>query len=969
MSEIISQEVIENFLNGADPEKYIVGIEYDYRTNTIWKVIQNPEKGKQLKRDKFTPFLWMSDISNLKFYDDNKNTQKRKMGEHGILFQKLDTHGDERLENGMTYMVKSIKGYSNLIAFFKQGGIDPWSDKYKKHFTILPVASQYLIEKKKRLFKGFEHYDDVHRLVFDIETTGLDPETDKIILIGMKDNKGFKKTIPAFGENGEKLCIISFFEELKKLNPSIVGGYNSADFDFPFILRRADILGLDIKKLSLIYDKHHLRKQEKTLKLANEIEPYNQFVLFGFNIIDISHGVRRAQAINSDIKFWNLKYISKFLEKEKPNRVYIDGAQISNIYLENEQYYVNPKTGKYRKVGDPGTDNLLTRYPGSYEIWNGQKIVEQYLDDDLYETFTADDSFSQATFLVSKLVPTTYERVATMGTATLWKLIMLAWSYDNKLAIPKKAEKRKFTGGLSRLLLVGFARNIVKFDFSSLYPAIQLLYDIFPSCDVMGVQKALLAYFRNIRIHYKKEMLKYVKSNPTLSEEFDRKQLPIKIFINAYFGSLSAPLVFDWGDIDLGEAITCIGRQSLRMIIMFFESKGYTASVMDTDGVNFVCPDDVESRTYVGKGLNELVDKGKIYTGVEADTAEYNDIFMRNEMGLDIDYIVPTTINLSKKNYIIKKSNGKIKLTGNTIKSKKLQQYVVEFFDKGLPYLLDGDGLSFLELYYDYVEKIYNKEIPLSKIANKARVKQTVKEYKKYCKKTTKAGHLMARQAHMELLIQNDYHASLGEMIYYVNNGSKKSAGDVQRVKQYKQPYTRKELNAYFEEHGKKPEKVPVTNINCYMIPQKEIEINPDLLGDYNVPRYIDTFNKKILPLLVVFKPEIREDILITDPKDRQYFTKVQCEMDNGHPIKEGGQDTMEEVMTLSDTEVDFWVKDGRDPFFIYPDDSLKLVNQHWVEHNRKVLRAEIASSKNNPDEEVIETDGRDFATELDFSY
>ena len=70
-----------------------------------------------------------------------------------------------------------------------------------------------------------------------------------------------------------------------------------------------------------------------------------------------------------------------------------------------------------------------------------KKIVEQYLDDDLYETLVVDDSFSQSTFLLSKLVPTTYERVSTMGTATLWKMIMSAWSYENGLAIPQKGEK------------------------------------------------------------------------------------------------------------------------------------------------------------------------------------------------------------------------------------------------------------------------------------------------------------------------------------------------------------------------------------------------------------------------------------------------------------------------------------------------------------------------------------------------
>ena len=49
---------------------------------------------------------------------------------------------------------------------------------------------------------------------------------------------------------------------------------------------------------------------------------------------------------------------------------------------------------------------------------------------------------------------------------------------------------------------------------------------------------------------------------------------------------------------------------------------------------------------------------------------------------------------------MVKKGKEKIKLTGNTIKSKKLQQYVVEFLDEGLKYLLDGDGVEFLNLYY-----------------------------------------------------------------------------------------------------------------------------------------------------------------------------------------------------------------------------------------------------------------------------
>jgi hypothetical protein len=409
----------------------------------------------------------------------------------------------------------------------------------------------------------------------------------------------------------------------------------------------------------------------------------------------------------------------------------------------------------------------------------------------------------------------------------------------------------------------------------------------------------------------------------------------------------------------MGETITCTGRQCLRMMIMFFEKKGYVPLVMDTDGVNFSTPEDIDTHVYIGKGLNELVEKDKEYKGIEADTAEFNDIFMRNEMGLDIDYTAPACINVSRKNYIIKllkKGKEKIKLTGNTIKSKKLQQYIVEFLDEGLKHLLNGDGLSFIELYYKYAENIYNQKIPLSKIANKSRVKQSVEDYKKHIKKITKSGSLMSRQAHMELVIQNNYPAGLGETIYYINNGKKKSDGDVQKITKP----TKKQQEEYFQKHG---EQIPsdYLEINCYMISEKELSNNPEMTGDYNVARYLNNFNKRIEPLLVVFNPEIRHDILIENPEKRQYFTRAQCQLVSGYPLKEDGQDKYEEVMTLSDSEVLFWNRVNRDPFFMYVEDSLELVNPHWVELNRRVVNLESESIKNNEDE-YIENNGNDFA-------
>ena len=930
---MVPQEEIERFLLGEDDEKYIVSLEYDYKTSKIYKVIQDPVKGKMLRPDTFIPFAWVGDLKGKNFYKNDKHAQKRAMSENGILIEKLEDHGDERLQQGLTYLVKTTKTYSNLVNFFKGGGLDPWGRDNSDSITILSPVEQYLIQKSKRLFKGFDEYDDIHRFVFDIETTGLDPKTSKMFLIGMRDNRGFLKLLSAQNEDEERQMIVEFFRTIDELKPSLIGGYNSAFFDFPYILKRAEILKLNIKKISkTLHPDYSLKQKDGLLKLANEMEPYVQTQMWGYNIVDIAHAVRRAQAINSDIKSWSLKYITKFIEAEKTSRVYVDGDKIGKIYFDNEDYYLNPESGGFKKVGMPGTENLMERFPGKFLEVKGSNIIERYLDDDLYETMVVDEQFNQANFLLSKLVPTTYERLSTMGTATLWKMIMCSWSYKHKLAIPKKLEKRKFTGGLSRLVQVGYSRNVLKLDYSSLYPSIQLVHDVFPKCDVTGAMKSMLKYFRDTRIMYKNLAGEFKKSDPKLAISYDRKQLPIKIFINAFFGSLSAPHVFPWGDIDMGEQITCTGRQYLRQMIMYFMKRGYVPLVMDTDGVNFETPKERIEYKYIGKGLNGLVKEGKEYVGSEADVAEYNDLFMRNEMGLDIDGVWPATINVARKNYALLTDKGKVKLTGNSIKSKKLQTYVAEFLDKGLRMLLDGKGSEFLDFYYEYVNKIFYKEIPLSKIANKARVKQSLEDYKLHITKTTKSGSMMSRQAHMELLLQSNKSPGLGDTIFYVNNGEKKSHGDVQKRKDS-------------------------LVLNCYMIDEREIEMNPDLLGEYNVPRYLAAFNKRIEPLLVVYSPEIREDILIEDPKDQPIFTKSQTELVRGYPMKEFHQDTLDDVLTLSDTEISFWQSVGIDPYYMYIDDTLTMVNTDFVESNRKLMLEVVNKNIKVDSEELYEFD------------
>ena len=77
------------------------------------------------------------------------------MTKHGITIDKLDTHGDERLERGMTFIVKSLKGYRELIQSLEKVGVTRRGEKTKDKIIVLPPVEQYLISKEKRLFKGF----------------------------------------------------------------------------------------------------------------------------------------------------------------------------------------------------------------------------------------------------------------------------------------------------------------------------------------------------------------------------------------------------------------------------------------------------------------------------------------------------------------------------------------------------------------------------------------------------------------------------------------------------------------------------------------------------------------------------------------------------------------------------------------------------------------------------------------------
>jgi DNA polymerase elongation subunit (family B) len=1065
MLKQITTEVVNTFLSGHDPMERIITIECGYQEDKVSIIFVNDKGEKRVKLDDFKPFIWCKNSAAIRLFGGDRALISKKMREYGIHCKKLitsatDTTDNERLDTGYKYMfyTTSRMSYQKFLSFFKEGGVPVHETKKKgqeaqpqsnKEYMAVTPVEQYMIETGKRLFKGYENYNELNRLTFDLETQGLNPRVHRIEQIGIHTNRGYDKILAVEGSTKEELddCeraqIENFIYILSELKPDTIVGHNSENFDWDFFIVRCEVLGIDFKELSLKYFKHPIYKKQKeaVLKLGGEVEYYKPTVMWGHIILDSLHAARRAQALDSNMKKSNLKYVTKYLELKKPNRVYVPGDKITKTWAINEPVFgFSNEDGDWYRVTE---DRPLLK---GYELVSGRYIVERYLLDDLWETDKVEDKLNESNFLVGKMLPTTFSRACTMGTAGIWKLIMLAWCYENDLAVPAAAPSKRFTGGLSRLLKTGYVDRIVKLDYNSLYPSIILTWNVSTPIDIMNVMLSFLEYILTQREKYKdlkaqagdkadklkKELKAYEGQDEAfkkkLAEEIqkwliektgnDKKQLPLKILANSFFGSYGAPNIFPYGDVIAAEKTTCIGRMSLRLMIYHFSKIGYTPIVGDTDGFNFQMPEEdkfryTDEHPYISTGAGRNTVKGKTYTRVEADVAEFEDLYMAqaynggiNKMGLGIDEFCDATINFARKNYADLMPSGKTKKVGNTIKSRKMSGYLEKFIDEGVDLLLRNNGYKFLSNYYDYIEKIYNYQIPIKDIASKGNIKKTIKDYVADCNTLTKAGNKKSRQAWYELVIREDVNVNVSDTIYYINTGTKKAHNDVKRTTNYfnydengEKVNITKAVEKVYREYTKefkennwtdKKAKIEIAKeqfgnkvfeedeiiLNCKLVPNEILDKEEDVLCseceglEYNVEKYIDQFNKRITPLLVCFHPDIRKRILITDPKDRMFFTEEESRLVSGYPNKPEDQDTFEALMTPERKEIEFWTSINEVPPFVKECDINwdELVSEFLIkkeEEQNEIFRIENEKYLNalneltNADVDLFEEDGK----------
>ena len=435
-----------------------------------------------------------------------------------------------------------------------------------------------ILKLTKPLERVKDYPQNFRILSFDLEVRnphGMpNSEEDEIIMIGVSSNFGVNEVISTKTNSkdrdnfvnqvgSEKEMIEEFVKIIKENNVDIIVGYNSDNFDFPYINDRAKILGVDLD----------IGMDESSVK----------FIRRGY-----ANAASFKGLIHVDLYLVMRRYMT--LERYTLERVYYELFGEEKIDVPGDRIW---------EFWDNGGDELDNLFDYSLDdVVSTLKIAEQTLPLNLELTRI----IGQPLFDVS--------RMAT-GQQAEWFLVKQAY-FDDEI-VPNKqgsnyanrAAAEDNEGGYVREPEKGLHENLVQFDFRSLYPSIIISKNISPDVMVLGdidndedynispehgikFKKNPQGFIPSVinkilqeRFRLKREMK--ASEDETQKKSLDVQQQAIKRLANTMYGIYGFPR-FRWYCFECAKAITSWGRQYIKSSIKKAEEYGFYAIYADTDG-------------------------------------------------------------------------------------------------------------------------------------------------------------------------------------------------------------------------------------------------------------------------------------------------------------------------------------------------------------------------------------------------
>ena len=632
------------------------------------------------------------------------------------------------------------KSYKKALKELKQKtGANP-SSPYAPYKTISDMSQMLFISAQFRLFRGMS-FSEVCSFQFDIETLTTDGyefpnpqrEGDKISMISMADNTGWKECIVLNDPYSEKELLEKFVETVNERDPDVIEGHNIFKFDLPFIEARAKLhkvplaLGRTIPKTE---GRKLLKSRSSRMNIAERTLNYPKYEIFGRHIIDTFHLVQHYDVVHRELESYNLKYVAKHFGVAATDRTYVDGEEISDMF-----------------TNDPET-------------------LKKYAIDDALEAGAIAKILAPSFFYQTQLIPISYQNCVVRGNASRIESMLLSAYLSAEESIPVPEPSRPFSGALTDAPESGIFNNIWHCDIRSLYPSIILADKMTPARDSLKIFPFYLDKLRTFRLIAKdaeKSLTEKIKNGSAkdadilIRDEYNALQTTFKILINSFYGYLGFAQG-SFNDYTMADKVTTRGREILTMMLDFLRESGSKIIEMDTDGIYFQpAPDLTTSETFEDdpEVLKNMEDKIQsiLPEGIE----------------VELDSVYPAMFSYKSKNYALLNPNGEISITGAALKSRGLEPFQRDFLKKMMEYLLKGEPDKIYNMLNEYKDAIMNRKWPLAKFAKTETLQDNPEKYKK--KIESGKGR---RSAAYELALNSNRTYRQGDMISYYVTGDKK---------------------------------------------------------------------------------------------------------------------------------------------------------------------------------------------------
>lgn len=490
---------------------------------------------------------------------------------------------------------------------------------------------QFLLQTGITLFKGM-NFEELSRVQIDFRTfhkvgKQSDPRRteDRILCIVLGTSDG-KELVLDSRTVSEPILLKRFVEEIVRLDPDVLEGHDLFGTLLPYLANRCELHGIEC---AIGRDGSSLRQ----IGTGGEYER-GLFEIAGRHCIDTLILAESYDFSKKSLEQFGLRYLTEYFGLTSASQ---------------------PKVPEHPPVRD----------------WerNPKSILESCRQN-VRDVLLIGDHLSASHFHLTQMCPFPYGTIARNGSAAKVESLLLREYIRQKHSVPAPEKGSQTSGGYSDLFTTGVFSRVLHADVESLYPSIMITQEIKPKTDALSVWIPLLTALLSLRRQAKQLMRQSGRGSATSKQ--DALQSALKILLNSFYGYLgyARGLFNDYGQAD---AITRSGQDILRAILKQVELFNGLPVEVDTDGILFVPPDNIDGEANEEKFVNRISDT------------------LPGGINLVLAGRYAKMLSYKKKNYALLDQKDILTIKGSSLSSRSLERFARRFIQQCIECLLTED--------------------------------------------------------------------------------------------------------------------------------------------------------------------------------------------------------------------------------------------------------------------------------------